>query len=165
MESSAAVSPSRRPLGWLPWTALVLCILGFADSGYQVYTHFTGTGLMGCSARTDACVLVQNSVYAWVFGIPVAVYGAAFFAFMVVVCSPPVWRSGLRLVHQARTATVVIGMMFVLYLIYRELISLGQICEYCTSVHFITFLLFGLLVYDATRSRAVIRTASAGGAS
>lgn len=48
----------------------MLCILGFADSGYQVYTHFTGTGLAGCSASTDACVLDQNSVYAWVFGIP-----------------------------------------------------------------------------------------------
>jgi uncharacterized membrane protein len=165
MESSAVPSPSRQPLGWLPWTALVLCILGLADSGYQVYTHFTGTGLMGCSARTDACVLVQNSVYAWVFGIPVAVYGAAFFAFMVVVCSPPAWRWGLRLIHQARTAAVVIGMMFVLYLIYRELISLGRICEYCTSVHVITFLLFGLLMYDATGSRGPIRAAAAGGAS
>ena len=161
MESSAAVSSSRRPLGWLPWTALVLCILGLADSGYQVYTHFTGTGLAGCSASTDACVLDQNSVYAWVFGIPVAVYGAVFFAFMVVICSPQAWRSGLRLVHQARTAAVVIGMIFVLYLIYRELISLGQVCEYCTSVHVITFLLFGLLVYDASGSRASTRTASA----
>jgi uncharacterized membrane protein len=165
MESSAAAGLSRRPLGRLPWTALVLCVLGLTDSGYQVYTHFTGTGLAGCSARTDACVLDQNSVYAWVFGIPVAVYGAAFFAFMVVICSPPAWRSGLRLVQQARTAAVVIGMMFVLYLLYRELISLGHICEYCTSVHVITFLLFGLLVYDATGSRAATRTAHASGAS
>jgi uncharacterized membrane protein len=164
MESSAAVSSPRRPVGWLPWTALVLCILGLADSGYQVYTHFTGTGLLGCSARTDSCVLVQNSVYAWVFGIPVAVYGAAFFAFMVAICSPPAWRSGLRPIRQARTAAVVVGMIFVLYLIYRELVSLGHVCEYCTSVHVITFLLFGLLVYDATGSRAATRTAPASGA-
>jgi uncharacterized membrane protein len=154
MEAPATVSSSRRPLGWLPWTAFVLCILGLADSGYQVYTHFTGSGLLGCSASTDSCVLVQNSVYAWVFGIPVAVYGAAFFAFMVVICSPPAWRSRLRLVGQARTAAVILGMIFVLYLIYRELISLGHICEYCTSVHIITFLLFALLMYDATGSRA-----------
>jgi uncharacterized membrane protein len=67
---------ARRSVGWLPWTALALCVLGLADSGYQVYTHFTGSGLVGCSASTDACVLDQNSVYAWVFGIPVAVYDA-----------------------------------------------------------------------------------------
>lgn len=165
MAAPAAVNSSRRPLGWLPWTAFVLCILGLADSGYQVYTHFTDSGLLGCSASTDSCVLVQNSVYAWVFGIPVAVYGAAFFAFMVVICSPQAWRSRLRLVRQARTAFVVIGMIFVLYLIYRELVSLGHICEYCTSVHIITFLLFALLVYDATGSKAATRTAPVGGAS
>jgi uncharacterized membrane protein len=89
MESSAAASPPRRPLGWLPWTAFGLSVLGLVDAGYQVYTHFTGTGLLGCGAKADACVLVQSSVYAWVFGIPVAVYGAAFFAFMFVICSPP----------------------------------------------------------------------------
>ena len=150
--AAAAVNPSRRPLGWLPWAALALCVLGFADSGYQVYTHFSGTGLLGCSASTDPCVLDQNSVYAWVFGIPVAVYGLAFFAFMIVVCSPWAWRSRLRVIRQARTAAVVTGMIFVLYLIYREVISLGRICPYCTSVHVITFLLFGLLMYDATGS-------------
>jgi len=165
LAGAAAVSASRQPIGWLPWTALGLCVLGLTDSGYQVYTHFTGTGLLGCSTTADACVLDQNSVYAWVFGIPVAVYGAAFFAFMIVVCSPRAWRSRLRLVHQARTAAVVIGMMFVLYLIYREVISLGRICPYCTSVHIITFLLFALLVYDATGSRSATRPASAGQAS
>jgi uncharacterized membrane protein len=165
MKASAAVAMSlsrRQSLGWLPWTALGLCVLGLADSGYQVYTHFTGTGLLGCSASSDPCVLVQNSVYAWVFGIPVAVYGTAFFAFMTVICSPWAWRSPLRLVHQARTAAVVVGMIFVLYLIYRELISLGHICPYCTSVHIITFGLFCLLVYDATGSRAATRPAPAG---
>lgn len=156
--SAAAAKPS---VGWLPWTALVLSVLGLADSSYQVYTHFTGTGLLGCSARADPCVLDQNSVYGWVFGIPVAVYGLVFFAFMIVICSPWAWTSRRRLVHQARTAAVVIGMIFVLYLIYREVISLGHICPYCTSVHIITFLLFGLLMYDATGSRVATRPARA----
>ena len=59
----------------------------------------------------------------------------------------------------------VIGMIFVLYLIYRELVSLRQICEYCTSVHIITFVLFGLLVYDATGPKAANRSAPASTAS
>jgi hypothetical protein len=45
--------------------------------------------------------------------------------------------------------------------VHRETISLGQICPYCTSVHVIMFLLSGLLVYDATGSRAT-RSAPAG---
>jgi uncharacterized membrane protein len=153
-----------QPLGWLPRTVLVLCVLGFADSGYQVYTHFSGTGLLGCSTSTDPCVLDQNSIYAWVFGIPVAVYGLAFFAFMIVICSPWAWRSRLRVIRQARTAAVVTGMIFVLYLIYREVISLGRICPYCTSVHVITVLLFGLLMYDVAGS-GLPRPVTAGEAS
>jgi uncharacterized membrane protein len=143
-------------MGGVPFAAFVLSVLGLIDAGYQVYTHFSGTGLLGCSSKADSCVLVQNSVYAWIFGIPVAVYGAVFFVFMVVICLPWAWRVEHRLpryskiIPWARLAAVVIGMIFVLYLIYREVISLGQICEYCTSVHIITFLLFAVVVYQAS---------------
>lgn len=146
---------NRQPLGWLPVTTFVLSVIGLADSSYQVYTHFSGTGLLGCSSNGDPCVLVQSSSYAWIFGIPVAVLGAAFYVAMVVLCSPLGWRSRWRAVAGARLGAVVIGMIFVLYLVYRELVSIGQICPYCTSVHVITFLLFVLIVFAAT---GVVRT-------
>jgi uncharacterized membrane protein len=147
-------------MGGLPFTAFVLSVLGLVDAAYQVYTHFSGTGLLGCSAKADSCVIVQNSIYAWIFGIPVAVYGLAFFVFMVVVCSPWAWRFEhprySKIIWWSRPAAVVIGMIFVLYLVYREVISLGQICEYCTSVHIITFLLFAVIVYyTAVPNRAI----------
>jgi uncharacterized membrane protein len=148
--SEARLRGKPYPLGWLPITTFVLSIIGLADSGYQVYTHDSGTGLLGCSTRADACVVVQTSSYAWVFGIPVAVLGAAFYVFMVVICSPPAWRSRWPAVSWARLAAVVGGMVFVLYLIYREVVSLNQICPYCTSVHIITFVLFTLIVFAAT---------------
>jgi uncharacterized membrane protein len=47
-------------------------------------------------------------------------------------------------------------MIFVLYLIYREIVSLGHICPYCTSVHIITFLIFALIVYETSAPRAAI---------
>ena len=49
-----------------------------------------------------------------------------------------------------RLAGVVAGMLFVLYLIYTEVVRDGRICPYCTSVHVITFLLFALIVYQGT---------------
>jgi uncharacterized membrane protein len=139
-----------RTMGWLPFSTLVLSVLGLLDAGYQTYTHFSNTGLVGCSAKGDACVVVQTSSYAWVFGIPVAVLGLAFFVFMVVINSPQAWRAKNPLIHRLRLASVVVGMLFVLYLIYNELIRIGQVCPYCTSVHIITFLLFALIVYQAT---------------
>jgi uncharacterized membrane protein len=140
------VTSRTSSLGWLQVSVFILCVLGLVDSGYQTYTHFTGTELLGCSATGDPCVLVQTSSYAYIAGIPVAVLGLAFFVFMVAICSPPAWRSQLIAISWVRLAAIVAGMIFVLYLIYAELIGVGRICPYCTSVHIITFLLFILIL-------------------
>jgi len=44
---------------------------------------------------------------------------------------------------------VIIGIVFVLYLVYTELFTLDAICLWCTIVHVITFLLFALIVTSA----------------
>ena len=45
-------------------------------------------------------------------------------------------------------SAVIVGMVFVLYLLYTELFTLNAICLFCTIVHVITFLLFGLIVFS-----------------
>jgi uncharacterized membrane protein len=60
--------------------------------------------------------------------------------------SPWVWRSTRREVAWARLGSLVVGIGFVLYLVYAELFEIDNICLYCTSVHVITFLLFVLTV-------------------
>jgi uncharacterized membrane protein len=147
--SAARAGSAPSALGWLPVTTLVLSVLGLADSAYQTYTHYSGTGLLGCSAAGDPCVLVQHSAEAYVFGIPVAMLGVTFYVVMVALCSPWAWRSAVPAVGRLRLACVTAGMGFVLYLIYAELVEIGRICPYCTSVHIITFLLFSLLVFHA----------------
>lgn len=104
-------------MGWLPLATLTLSVLGLIDSSYQCYADLTSTGLAGCSTRADACVVVQHSAEAYIFGIPVAVFGVVFYVFMVAICSPQAWRSPSRAVRRARLATAIIGMGFVLYLI------------------------------------------------
>ncbi len=54
------------------------------------------------------------------------------------------------LTWRIRLGSVVIGIIFVLYLIYTELVTLRAICLWCTSVHVVTFLLFVLLIVQAT---------------
>jgi uncharacterized membrane protein len=41
---------------------------------------------------------------------------------------------------------VIVGILFVLYLVWAELFRINAICLYCTGVHVITFILFGLIV-------------------
>jgi uncharacterized membrane protein len=142
--------PSVQPL-WLQVTSLVLAVLGLAISAYETYAHFNRNRLAGCptGGGTFNCSAVITSSQSMVFGIfPVAILGLAFYVAAVPLFSPWGWRAQWRRVHQLRLASVVVGMGFVMYLIYAEL-QIGSICEYCTGVHVVTFLLFCITVFSA----------------
>ena len=74
--------------------------------------------------------------------------GLAFYVFMAAATSPWAWRATWPAIRWARFGSVVVGMVFVLYLLYTELFTLNAICLFCTIVHVITFLLFGLIVFS-----------------
>jgi uncharacterized membrane protein len=152
-ESAAAKASERFSAPrWLQLTTLGLSLAGLAVSIYLTIVHFVSKNILVCSSKgTINCEKVLSSSQAMVFGVfPVAVLGLAFFVFMVAINSPWAWRSPLPVVWWARLAAAVSGMGFVLYLIYAELIQIGNICLWCTSVHVITFLLFVLLIFAAT---------------
>jgi uncharacterized membrane protein len=94
------------------------------------------------------CEKVTTSAQSYVFGIPVAVLGLAFYLFLAVANSPWVWRRTWPPLRWARVGSLVVGMLFVLYLIYTELFTIGAICLWCTSVHVITFALFVLIMFS-----------------
>ncbi len=137
---------------WLPMTTFILSLAGLGLSVYLTITHYTDTSLAGCPVNsTINCTKVTTSPESVIFGIfPVAVLGLAFYVFMVAINSPWAWRAGLPAIRWARLAAVVTGIVFVLYLVYAELFKIDAICEYCTGVHVITFILFGLIMYNAT---------------
>jgi len=140
----------RGPAPWLQITTLVLALAGLGVSIYLTIAHFTESALAGCSeSGLVNCTKVTTSPQSYVFGIPVAVLGLAFFVFAVAIMSPWAWQSARREVHLVRMASMVVAIGFVLYLIYAELFTIGSICLYCTSVHAITFLLFVLTAFAA----------------
>lgn len=161
-------SPVRRTLGRLgaawremvrwagggvSFTALIVSVLGLADAAYLTYEHFTGSASFNCPENaTVNCVKVTTSPESHLFGIPVAVLGLAFFLFMVAVNSRWGWRAPWQAVHWARLGSVVVGIVFVLYLIWAELFRINAICLYCTGVHVLTFILFALIVGRAAYS-------------
>jgi len=145
---------------WLVWTTWILSLAGLGVSVYLTVEHFTSNSLALCPETSGVnCTKVTTSPESMVFGVlPVAVLGLAFYAFLAVANSPWAWRlDALRLggprlpsVRTVRVASLVVGIGFVLYLVYAELFQIDAICLYCTSVHIITFILFCLVVFDAT---------------
>ena len=135
---------------WLRLSTFVLALAGLGASTYLTIAHFTQSSLAGCSETGLVdCTKVTTSPQSYVFGIPVAVLGLAFYVFMVAIMSPWAWRATRREVHMIRIGTVVAGMAMVLYLLYAELFLIGSICLYCTGVHVVTFLSFVLIIFAA----------------
>jgi uncharacterized membrane protein len=146
------VAPRFGPPLWLQLVSFVLAILGLAVSAYETYAHFNGSHLLGCSTKpgTFDCTAVITSPQSMVFGaIPVAVLGLAFYVFAVPIMSPWAWRAKSREINLLRLGSLIVGMGFVLYLIYAEVDLIKQVCEYCTGVHIITFVLFCITVFSA----------------
>jgi uncharacterized membrane protein len=144
------VRPAGPPL-WLQIVTLVLALGGLGVSIYETWAHFNGSHLLGCTGNgTENCTKVITSPQSMVFGvIPVAILGLAFYVFAVAIMTPWAWQMKRREVAWLRLASMVVGVGFVLYLVYAELYQIGSICLYCTSVHVITFLLFAITVVAA----------------
>jgi uncharacterized membrane protein len=138
-------------------TTLIVSVLGLGDAAYLTYQHFSQAATFAGCAEHGAinCEAVTTSPWSYLFGshwLPVSALGLAFFAFMTAINSPWGWRARWPAVHWARLSAVVVGMVFVLYLIWAELFRVNAICLYCTGVHVLTFILFALIVGRATFS-------------
>jgi uncharacterized membrane protein len=155
---------------WLPFAALGLSLIGLGLGIYLTMAHLVGTQLLACSNKGFIdCAAVTTSPESKVFGIfPVAELGLGFFFAMTLLNLPWTWRPTWSWLPKRLTATrpdlesrlpvyawrlrlagIIVGILFILYLIYTELITLRQICLFCTYTHITTFLLFVLLVIQA----------------
>jgi uncharacterized membrane protein len=152
-----------RAVGPVPLATFVLSLYALGASIYLTITHYDANVRLVCSDKGLVnCAQVTTSPESMVFGIfPVAVLGLAFYVFMTALNSPWVWRlqqTGSaelsKILRYTRIGAIVAGMGFVLYLIYAELIQIGAICLWCTSVHVATFLIFALIVFYTSFSPA-----------
>ncbi|WP_238598704.1 vitamin K epoxide reductase family protein [Saccharothrix sp. ALI-22-I] len=133
----------------MPVVSLALSLAGLAVSTYLTIAHFTAGALLCAEGEVIDCGTVTTSEQSELLGIPVAVLGLAFFAFLTVVCLPFAWR--VEALHWARLASVGVGVLFVVYLVAAEFLLIGKICLWCTAVHVITLALAGVLVTGALR--------------
>ena len=139
--------------GWeMPrWPGLVgttLSAAGLAVASYLTYEHFTSSSTLACSdGGVVNCLKVTTSSFSAVFGVPVAVLGLVFFALMLVLQLPAMWRRPEQALRVGRLGWAVIGLCSALYLLYVELFAVDAICLWCTAVHVITLVLFGTTLF------------------
>jgi uncharacterized membrane protein len=155
--SSRMSSPGSRLLGRLslrsPETwAIILAGCGIAVSVYLTAVHFQDS-LLVCTGVSD-CETVQNSKYAKLLGIPVAILGLAMYIAALILAVARLARDDL-----ADRATVLLfvmlfaGLLFTAYLTYLELFVIDAICQWCVVSAVITT---AMLVLEGSLVRRVL---------
>lgn len=101
----------------------VLALAGAAVAGYLVWVRETGATLV---CATGGCGTVQSSQYAEVAGVPVALLGLA--GYVLLLSTALVAGETARLVQAAVALGAVI---FSAYLLYVQLVVIGEVCDWC----------------------------------
>ena len=112
------MADSRAPR-WLVLGSFLLAVAGTALSGYLTLDHYTTLAPLACPKNaTINCLKVTTSSYSTVHGVPVALIGLLYYAAMLVLCSPQMWRSRQPVVVRGRIVAATSGVFFILYLIW-----------------------------------------------
>jgi uncharacterized membrane protein len=132
----------------------ILGLLGVLLASFLTVTHYTGTPGTVCpkhKSGVPTCDIVNQSIYAEIMGIPIAliavfVYGAySVMAYLLLTgrqiagIRPPHLRWGLMLLSGT-------SLLFAMYLGYVLYFIIKTICVYCVAAHTITLAIFALSV-------------------
>jgi uncharacterized membrane protein len=115
--------------------AVAVCaLLGLLVSAYLLLYKLGALGRIMC-AGGGGCERVQLSRWSVIFGVPVAAYGVGGYLLLLVIAlvglrpdrladpAPTRWLAGLS----------TLGLLFSLYLLGVELLSIHAICLWCTA--------------------------------
>lgn len=115
------------------WLIPVLAVAGLGVAGYLAYIETT-LAVAVCGPVGD-CNAVQQSEYAKLFGIPIALYGLAGYVGILALWAAQRWMKA-PIAQQAGTGIfviAVIGVLFSIYLTFLEPFVIGATCIWCLS--------------------------------
>jgi uncharacterized membrane protein len=101
----------------------VVALLGAGVAGYLTYVRYSG-GSVACT--TGGCEKVQNSSYAELAGVPVALVGLV--GYLLILGSAFVAGELGAVLGGALT---LIGFAFAIYLLYAQVAIIDAICQWC----------------------------------
>ena len=141
---------------------LLMALLGLGISIYLTVIHYQGAGVAFCSTTGVVnCNKVTSSGNSVLFGstVPITIPGMIWFIVsggMALVALLAIWRNRREpaRLRGAHLLWGILGMAFVLYLVYAEIVLLHTLCEWCTVVHLLTFATF-LLALNRWQQRGL----------
>jgi uncharacterized membrane protein/glutaredoxin len=149
-----AAAARRIPGAWrrggrAGWAVPVLSLVGLGISGYLSYVEASGASAV--CGPVGHCNAVQQSAYARLLGIPIAVLGVYAYLALLGAWALGLWRNA-RLgpwPHRLLLAVTVAGVAFSAYLTFLEPFVIGATCLWCLS----SALVMTALLWISTRAR------------
>lgn len=106
--------------------ALVTALAGIGVAGYLTWVHLDDAALV-CVAG-GGCKTVQESEYAEIAGVPVAVLGLGAY---VALLGLLLWDTATA--RLAAAALALVGLLFSLYLVVLQLFVIDAVCVWCLA--------------------------------
>jgi len=130
----------KIPIAWL--LVLPLSIFGVVDTIYLVIKHYGNQAVFCVVGAIDSCNTVLSSVYSTIFfGIHLSVIGLFYYSLVLVLILLFI-VSKKYLFYLMLLAATTMGFLFSMWLVYLQVIVLGNICLYCMLSAFTSTLLF-----------------------
>ncbi len=135
------------------YAVLFFCLCGVILDSYLVYTHimyrknekFKSTTCAWISGEDDPCKQVNTSKYSEFMGIPVAVFGTAFFAWIFLLTFFSLFKAELQRfllgISLLSSGMNVLGYAFLTFKSVTELHHLCPLCITSAAIMTIVFLL------------------------
>jgi len=132
------------------WWVPALCVAGLAVASYLAHVELTHVEAI--CGPVGECNVVQTSDYALLLGIPVAVWGVAYYIAVAALWAGNQYLGG-RLADLALLGLLGLthfGTLFSIYLTCLELFAIHAICSWCLSSAVISTALMILVVFRVT---------------
>jgi uncharacterized membrane protein len=136
--STMQTDPSAYPR----MAAALLSLLGLIDAAYLALERITG-GPIACPVG-GGCEIVQSSIYALIFGVPVAFIGVAGYAALLVVALLSLQADSLGgiSVDMLLLALASIALLAGVYFMYMQIAVIGAICFWCAIAALLDLLIW-----------------------
>ena len=115
---------------------VILALIGFGISMYLSITHYLGYAVP-CDI-THGCETVLTSKYSVLFGIPLAVWGVAYFTSIIISC---LLANRYALWAKILTGILSLGGLVSLSLLSLQFFVIKNICIYCFTTDTLSILL------------------------
>ena len=119
---------SKKTLKYIAIVFLVFGFIGFCDAAYLTIEHYRGV-IPPCSV-VDGCESVLTSPYAKIAGIPISMFGMAYY-FSIIILAIVYLDSRSRAVMRVCAGLSCVGFLTSIFLAYLQVFVIRYICLYC----------------------------------